>query len=113
MFRFINYCNARNNKITKKLFWVVKEYECLGCKFYCVKARKKLTYSKMMFENLPIKYAYVEASVGLGLLYNFYGEVLSDKKFKKELRKRLSKQARYDGRGSLKRLIQDRREEYK
>lgn len=115
MFRFINYSNARNKKITKKLFWVVKEYEYLGCEFYCVKARRNLTYSEYLWKNVPksLKYAYIEPVSGHALLSSFSKEVLSEKKFKKEVRKCLTKQSRYDGRGSLKRLIQDRKEDYK
>lgn len=113
MLKLINYASTRNYKISKKWFWVVKEYKYLGCKFYCVKARKNHTYSRYMFEHLSIKYAYIEADSGHALLYNFYGEILSDKKFKKEVRKCLTKQSRYDGRCSLKLLIQNRKEDYK
>lgn len=115
MFKLLNYCDARKGKITKKIFWCVKEYEYLGCKFYCVKARRNLTYSKYLWENIPesLKYAYIEPYSGHGLLGSFSKEVLSEKKFKKEVRRMLTKQSRYDGRGSLKSLIQDRREEYK
>jgi hypothetical protein len=114
MFKFINYCNARKRKITKKLFWCVKEYEYLGCTFYCVKARRGLTYSEYLWKNVPklLKYAYIEPVSGHSLLYRFSTEVLSEKKFKKEVRRMLTKQSRYDGRGSLKSLIKDRKNEY-
>ena len=114
MFRRINYCNSKKNKIQKKIFWVVKEYEYLGCTFYCVKARRNLTYSEYLWKNVPriLKYAYIEPVSGHCLLEKFSNEVLSEIKFKKEVRKKLTKQARYDGRGSLKKLIKDRKKEY-
>lgn len=112
MLKFINYASTKKHKIEKKLFRIVKEYEYLGCKFYCVKARKNHTYSRYMFEHLPIKYAYIETNSGHQLLFNFYGEVLSDKKFKKEVRKLLTKQERTNGKGSLKSLVCERKEDY-
>ncbi|MCQ2577484.1 MAG: hypothetical protein MJ176_03020 [Treponema sp.] len=115
MIKLLNYCDAEKGKITKKIFWCVKKYEYLGCTFYCVKARRNLTYSKYLWKNVPklLKYVYIEPVSGCCLLHSFSTEVLSEKKFKKEVRRRLTKQSRYDGRGSLKSLIQDRREEYK
>lgn len=114
MIKLLNYCSTKKGKIQKKIFWVIKEYKYLGCTFYCVKARKNMIYPEYLWKNVPriLKYAYIEPVSGHSLLEKFSNEVLSEKKFKKEVRKRLTKQARYDGRGSLKNLIKDRKKEY-
>lgn len=99
MIKLLNYCNAEY-KIVKKLFIVYKQYKYLGETFYCVKIpRSQKSYD---FQ----RYAFLEKRSGRFVIYHIKNEILSEKQFKKEIRRLLTLSAKRGGKESLHKLIE-------
>lgn len=87
-------------RIRKSFFIVYKEYKYLNEIFYCVKPHRN--------QNLGCKYIYLEKKTGRRVLFDRCFELLSDKEFKKGIRKLLTRSAR-ERRGESLHVIIDER----
>lgn len=101
--KLLNNCQY-NKKTNKRFFIVYKKYEYMGEVFYCVKNKRVIQ------KHDGKKYMYLERKTGRRLLSRV-NEILSDKAFKKAVRKMLTQSARAHKGESLHAIIKNREAE--
>lgn len=101
--KLLNNCQY-NKKTNKRFFIVYKKYEYMGEVFYCVRNKRVIQ------KHDGKKYMYLERKTGRRLLSRV-NEILSDKAFKKAVRKMLTQSARAHKGESLHAIIKNREAE--